>query len=57
MTTTTTKTIFFKFGLSIPQGEEVEVLEADTAHENYFKVRRKKSGTIIYTVHRKNLKL
>lgn len=55
MTTTTTKTIFFKFGLSIAKGEEVEVLEAQD--ENYFRVRRKSTGTIIYTVHRKNLKL
>ena len=57
MTATLTKSIRYKFGLSLPEGTKVEVLEVDPDHENYLRIRTSKESKVIYSTHLRHLKL
>jgi len=57
MTATLTKPIRYKFGLSLPEGTKVEILEADLQKENYLKIRTSKESNVIYSTHLRHLKL
>lgn len=57
MTATLKKTIFFKFSISIPKGEQVTIEGINPNNQDYYDIRRKNGTNVIYTIHKKHLKL